>query len=298
MEAPLTLVIMAAGAARRYGGLKQLASVGPMRQALMEYSIFDAERSGFGKVVLVVRQEAVAAFREKFADRVAGKLDLQFAYQEPGAFVPDTYRGPERSKPWGTAHAVLCAKPSVPGSFAAINADDFYGPSAIQALGEYLRKTGTGDSAAMVGYQLQNTLSAHGTVNRGVCEAHDGWLSDIVERFEIARHDETAVCRDNGAEFSLAIDATVSMNLWGFHHAMLAELEQGFHDFLVGAPDPSIEFELPTFIKRLMYQDRLSVRVLPTNERWCGMTYQEDLPATQAHIAELVKEGVYPEQLW
>ncbi len=306
MIPPPTLVIMAAGAARRYGGLKQLAPVGPDGEALMEYSVYDALRAGFGKVVLVVRREFESAFREKFTDRAGKHIEVALSYQDSDAFVPQTYEPIERSKPWGTAHAVLCAKPAVPAAFAVMNADDFYGQGAIETIGGHLAGMPVSDTeegsqnAAMVGYALGNTLSDHGTVNRGVCEVDaSGCLKNIVERFEIARDGNAATCQDaTGNSLPLAIDTVVSMNLWGFSAGMLAQLEQGFCDFLATGPDASTEYELPTFVKQLMTSGAMSVRVLPTAEKWCGMTYQEDLPAAQSRIAQLVDRGVYPQKLW
>ena len=302
MSTAPTLVIMAAGAARRYGGLKQLAPVGPDGQAIMEYSIYDAVRAGFGKVVLVVRREFESTFCESFVDRARGRVDIAFAFQEPDAYVPAGLELPERPKPWGTAHAVLCAKPEVAGPMAVINADDFYGPSALAAIGEFLGSLETDDttSAAMVGYSLSNTLSDHGTVNRGVCEVGDaGQLLNVVERFEIGRAGDAAQFQDpdQGAQ-PLPLDTVVSMNLWGYPPAMLEMLEERFAKFLAAQPDASTEYELPTVTKQFMADGKLTVRVLPTDERWCGMTYQDDLPIAQARLDELVTAGVYPELLW
>lgn len=268
----------------------------------MEYSIYDAMRAGFGKVILVVRREFVESFWQKFVDRASSRIQIAFAYQDPDAFVPTEYDGPERSKPWGTAHAVLCAKPEVEGAFGVINADDFYGQGSLAAMGRFLASLAPSDQtiAAMVGYRLANTLSDHGTVNRGVCRADsDGWLSDIVETFEIAPTDGRATCRDAGGSIhSLPLDTTVSMNLWGFPAVMMEHLESGFASFLASSPDSSTEYELPTFTKHLINQHSLRVRVLATDDRWCGMTYQEDLPMAQARIAALVEEGIYPSKLW
>lgn len=292
---------MAAGAARRYGGLKQLAPVGPAGEAIMEYSIHDAKRAGFNKVVLVVRREFEPVFREKFVDRASASIDIAIVYQEPDAFVPLGYQGPERTKPWGTAHAVLCAKPEVAGPFAVINADDFYGQSAFAAIGDFLNTLAGSDtsSAAMVGYALDNTLSDHGTVNRGVCEVGSaGQLVNIVERFNIARANDAAQFEEQGIVHPLALDAVVSMNLWGYPAAMMDYLEGRFAQFLSAKPEPSKEFELPTVTKQLMADGALTVRVLPTSEQWCGMTYQEDLPIAQARVAELVAANVYPGSLW
>lgn len=296
-----TLVIMAAGAARRYGGLKQLAPVGPSGEAIMEYSIHDAQRAGFGKVVLVVRREFESAFREKFVDRASASIEIALTFQEPDAFVPAEYQGAERTKPWGTAHAVLCAKPEVTGPFAVINADDFYGQSAFAAIGEFLGSLAPSDSssAAMVGYALDNTLSDHGTVNRGVCEVDGvGQLVNIVERFNIGRANDAAQFELEGAPQPLPLDTVVSMNLWGYPTAMMDYLAERFDKFLAAKPDPAKEYELPTVTKQLMADGELTVRVLPTGEQWCGMTYQDDLPIAQARVAELVSTGVYPASLW
>lgn len=302
MEPAPTLVIMAAGAARRYGGLKQLAPVGPDGEAIMEYSIHDAAQAGFGKVVLVVREEFEPAFRDKFVDRVAGNIDIAFAHQEPQAYVPPGADLAAREKPWGTAHAVLCARTEVAGPFAVINADDFYGPTAIAAIGEFLADKAAGDSkaAAMVAYPLSNTLSDHGTVNRGICQVgDDGRLADIVERFKIARTEAGAEYDDPDAGVLALPDATVvSMNLWGFPLAMLDHLERRFTRFAEGKPDASTEFELPTEAKRLMAEGLLDIHVLSTDEKWCGMTYQEDLPIAQSRLAQLVEAGIYPNRLY
>lgn len=302
MSKSSTLVIMAAGAARRYGGLKQLAPVGPSGEAIMEYSIHDAIRAGFKKVVLVVREEFEATFREKFADRAANHVDISFAFQEPSAFVTPAYAASQRSKPWGTAHAVLCAKGQVDGCCAVINADDFYGQQAFSTLGQHLVNQTSHDStaAAMVGYTLANTLSDHGSVNRGVCRADsNGYLVDVIERFNIARAaGGAAYDLPTGERAPLSTDSIVSMNLWGYPPAMFDHLESRFANFLASRPDSSMEFELPTVTKQLMSDGLLKVKVLPTTEVWCGMTYQEDLPIAQQRLASLVDSGVYPEQLW
>jgi dTDP-glucose pyrophosphorylase len=267
----------------------------------MEYSIHDAKRAGFGKVVLVVRREFESAFREKFVDRASKSIDIALAFQEPDAFVPVGYQVTERTKPWGTAHAVLCAKPEVAGPFAVINADDFYGQSAFAAIGEFLGSLASNDSAsaAMVGYALDNTLSDHGTVNRGVCEVDGGGqLVNIVERFNIGRANGAAQFELEGTPHPLPLDTVVSMNLWGYPTSMMGYLAERFDTFLAAQPDPAKEYELPTVTKQLMADGALTVRVLPTTEQWCGMTYQDDLPIAQARVAELVLAGVYPASLW
>lgn len=297
---------MAAGAARRYGGLKQLAPVGPGGEAIMEYSIHDALAGGFGKVVLVVRREFEQQFRDKFVDKfldgASAAAPIDFAYQELESSVPERHLPVDRPKPWGTGHAVLCAKDLIDRPFAVINADDFYGPSALAEMGRFL--TGVTDSqpmtGAMIGYQLRNTLSDHGTVSRGVCEANpDGTLATIVERHSIARDGDDAVLEAaEGKSVSISGDAIVSMNLWGYPAGVFSELEQRFHAFLDSPREPTQEYEIPTVTRQMMDDGLMTVRVFETKERWCGMTYQEDLPIAQQRIAELVEAGNYPSKLW
>jgi NDP-sugar pyrophosphorylase family protein len=293
---------MAAGAARRYGGLKQLAPVGPSGEAIMEYSIHDALAGGFSKVVLVVRPEYEEAFREKFVNRASDRVEIAFAYQELETELPAKWRSCEREKPWGTAHAVLCASGVIDGPFAVINADDFYGPTALAQMGSFLAgvTAKTPMTGAMIGYELRNTLSDHGTVSRGVCETDtDGMLTHIVERHSIARRGDGGEFQPpNGAAQFLPGDTPVSMNLWGYPALMFAHLRERFSQFLDGPREASQEFEIPTVTKRLMDEGLMRVRVFKTSERWSGMTYQEDLPVVQERIASLVEEGVYPERLW
>lgn len=296
------LVIMAAGAARRYGGLKQLAPVGPGGQAIMEYSLHDALAGGFGKAVLVIRPEFEQAFRDKFVDQARGRMEIAFAYQELETSVPERWLPCEREKPWGTAHAVLCAREEVDGPFAVINADDFYGPTALAEMGSFLSSVTPTEpmTGAMIGYQLRNTLSDHGTVSRGVCE-HDaqGCLTQIVERHNIARQDDGGVMQGgDGQPVFVPGDTTVSMNLWGYPRELFLDLEQRFVEFLDGPREATQEYEIPTVTKRLMDEGRMQVQVFKTAERWCGMTYQDDLPVAQQRLTSLVAEGAYPENLW
>ncbi|MCA9241916.1 MAG: NTP transferase domain-containing protein [Planctomycetales bacterium] len=300
-EAPV-LLIMAAGAARRYGGLKQLAPVGPSGEAMMEYSIFDAVRAGFSKIVLVVRREFESAFRDTFVDRAIGKVDIEFVFQDLDTAVPPEKRPAERPKPWGTAHAVLCAQGEIQRPFAVINADDFYGPSALAAMGGFLAERCSADPmlGAMVGYQLANTLSENGTVSRGVCEVTpDGLLRNIVERHSIAPHGDHAQYETpEGDKAPLAADTVVSMNLWGYPAEVFTELDKRFQRFVAQQTEEVKEFEIPTVTRQMMEEGLIQVQVMKTDEQWCGMTYQEDLPIAQARLASLVEQGVYPRQLW
>lgn len=293
---------MAAGAARRYGGLKQLAPVGPGGEAIMEYSIADALAGGFGRVVLVIRKEFEQQFRDKFVDRARGAAPIDFAFQELESGVPAAHLPVEREKPWGTGHAVLCAKDLIDRPFAVINADDFYGPSALAEMGGFLQGVGGQQpmAGAMIGYQLRNTLSDHGTVSRGVCEVTpNGALSTITERHSIARAGDDAVYHAaEGEELRLSGDTTVSMNLWGYPAEVFGELEERFHAFLDSPREAKQEYEIPTVTRQIMDDGLMTVRVFKTAERWCGMTYQEDLPIAQQRIGSLVEEGKYPKQLW
>lgn len=296
------LLIMAAGAARRYGGLKQLAPVGPAGEAIMEYSLHDALAAGFSKAVLVIRPEFEGQFREKFVDRARQACEIAFAYQQLDSCVPERHKPVEREKPWGTGHAVLCARQHIDRPFAVINADDYYGPNAFEQMGKFLASIDAGQpmQAAMIGYELRNTLSAHGTVSRGVCETTpDGMLSGINERHSIAPEGDDAVYTDpDGGRHTLSGDTTVSMNLWGYPAEIFEPLGQRFEQFLDGPRQPSQEYEIPTVTRQLMDDKLLTVRVAKTDERWTGMTYQDDLPLAQERLASLVAKGAYPKALW
>lgn len=298
----LSLVIMAAGGGTRYGGLKQLAPVGPNGESIMEYSIFDAIRSGISRVVLVIRPEHREQIDDKFVRAVSRDHDIRYAYQELQRFVPPARLPVDRPKPWGTAHALLSARDEVEGPFAIINADDFYGPTAIATMVSFLSHPPQSDKlqAAMVGYPLRNTLSDFGAVSRGVCElgAADR-LRQVVERHKITRQGEGGwFVNEAGERQDLTGEEIVSMNLWGFPHEILEKFATRFNEFLDTNPDPQKEFEIPGNVQRWIDRGELDVTVLPTNEQWCGLTYQEDLPYVLARINALVAAGQYPEQLW
>ncbi len=299
---PLSLVIMAAGGGTRYGGLKQLAPVGPNGESIMEYSIFDALRAGVGRVVLVVRPEHREQFDAKFVEVVSQNYDIRYAYQELHRFVPAERLPVERPKPWGTAHALLSARDEVEGPFVIINADDFYGPTAISTMVEFLGNLPTSDRlpAAMVGYPVRNTLSDFGTVSRGVCElTESGKLRRVVERHKIMREGEGGWFADeSGQRHDLTGDEVVSMNLWGFPHEIMDRFAMRFEEFLASDPSPQTEFEIPGNVQRWIDAGELEVTVLRTAEQWCGLTYQDDLPYVLARINALVAAGKYPEQLW
>lgn len=298
------LIVMAAGIGSRYGGLKQIDPVGPQGEIIIDYSLHDALEAGFEKVVFILRREIEAAFREQVGGRIEARLSTEYVFQGlddlPGGFsVP-----PGRQKPWGTAHAVLCCREVVDGPFAVINADDFYGRSSFGVLAEYLRGAQDTPDAydyCMVGYVLEKTLTQHGDVARGVCSVDaEGYLEEIHERHKVKRlSDRVCYSEDDRTWIEIPEDSPVSMNMWGFTPSLFAELEARFPAFLREAgDDPKSEFLLPDVVSDLLAEARARVRVLPTQERWFGVTYPQDKAWVKAGIHELVEAGVYPSPLW
>ena len=274
----ISLVVMAAGMGSRFGGLKQLAPVGPNGQVILDYSVFDAKRAGFSKAVFIIKKAIEKDFREVVGKRIEKIIDVDYSFQEVDK-LPAGYSFPEREKPWGTGHAVLCAKEQVTTPFAVINADDFYGAHAFGTIGEYLQK---GGDTCMVGYHLGNTLTENGTVSRGVCEVEDGYLKGVCEH--------TALDKNS----PISMDATVSMNLWGFRPEIFGEIEQQFKGFLDNVTDKKKqEFYIPTVVDTIIKRDGAKVRVLPTDERWYGVTYKEDTESVREAIAKMTKAGLY-----
>ena len=301
-----TLVILAGGIGSRYGGLKQADPIGPNGELIIHYSVYDALKAGFGRVVFLIRRDIEAAFRERIGDEVARHTAVTYVFQDleniPAGFaIPG-----DRTKPWGTGHAVLCCKNAVQGNFAAINADDFYGATAFAALGDYLRTAADGPERydySMVGYVLRNTLSEHGHVARGVCQVDpDGYLTGIRERLHLEPSPEGIRDRmEDGSLVPFAADSTVSMNLWGFTPSFFGELEARFPLFLaqnVPAAPLKAEFLLPDIVGELVQEEKARVKVLPTDEKWFGVTYQADRPRVQAAVRELISQGRYPARLW
>ena len=299
-----TLIIMAAGMGSRFGGNKQITPVDDAGHIIIDFSIFDAARAGFGKVVCVIKPEMEADFRAAIGDRIARKVELSYAYQTLDR-LPAGFTIPEgRLKPWGTAHAVLCALDQVEGPFAVINADDFYGRGAFEAAAEFLTTPGDPNEHAMVGYRVENTLTENGTVSRGVC-ARDGagYLVSIDERTKIEPREGGAdFTEDGGATWTFIPAGTpVSMNLWAFRSGVLEAFPRMFEDFLkndVPKNPMKAEFYLPNVPKGLIAEGRGRVRLLKTNERWYGMTYREDAEKVRAAIRAMKDAGVYPEKLW
>ncbi len=302
MKRPV-LVVMAAGMGSRYGGLKQIDPVGPRGQIIMDYSIYDARRAGFETVVFIIKRENEALFRSAVGDRVSQKMEVRYAFQDLGD-LPAGYTVPEgRVKPWGTCHAVLSARQVLDGPFAVINADDCYGPTAFRLLFDYL--SGHPDGAvyeyAMAGYRLGNTVTEHGSVARGVCRMDGGgYLQEVVERTAIEKDGEGGRYLENGAWVHLPGDTVVSMNMWGFHQSFLQEAEVRLPAFLDAAlaKDPlKGEFYLPSLVSTLLQEGKARVKVLPSPDKWYGVTYREDKPAVQAALAAQTAAGVYPEEM-
>ncbi|MDR3133926.1 MAG: nucleotidyltransferase [Prevotellaceae bacterium] len=296
-----TLLLMAAGMGSRYGGLKQLDGVGPHDEVIMDYSVYDALRAGFGKVVFVVRRSFEKEF-EIFARRFGGNISCDIVLQEIEN-VPEGYSySPERTKPWGTNHAVMMAAPVIREPFAVLNADDYYGVDSFRILAAYLQSVAVEqDNYCMVGFQVENTLSETGGVSRGVCEVNDEQrLSGVVERHQIQRvNGQIRYIDDGNNAVILAGGTPVSMNMWGFTPGYFTHSERLFEDFLrANGHNPTAEFYIPYAVNELIQSRTATVRVLPTTSQWFGVTYREDRPAVVQRLAQLHRDGVYPEQLF
>ena len=294
-----TLVVLAAGMGSRYGGLKQVDPVGPSGEAILDYSVFDAIRGGFGKVVFIIRKDFEAEFKEKVGSKYEGMIPVDYCYQDLND-LPEPYKVPEgRTKPWGTAHATRSARSVVNEPFAVINADDFYGRDAFAKLGAFL-SAAKPMQFAMVGYKLELTLSENGSVARGVCDvADDGSLKSVIEMTKLVRAGDVAENREDEANPNkVPLDARVSMNLWGFTPELFTELERRFPLWLAenGAKEKS-EWYIPFVVDELIREGKASCKVLPTESSWFGVTYREDKPYVMAEIKKLVDAGEYPENL-
>ncbi len=297
-----TLLVLAAGMGSRYGSLKQMDGVGPNGEAIIDYSVYDAIRAGFGKVVFVIRHSFEADFKEVFnAERFGHKIEVEYVFQELD-YLPEGFTLPEgRVKPWGTNHAVMMAAKAINEPFAVINADDFYGRTAYATIGDYLRGlAGSEGRYCMVGYQVSKTLSENGTVSRGVCTVdEEGNLRGMVERTQIERVDGTIVFHDGGADEPLAEDTPVSMNLFGFTPDYFRHSEAYFKEFLPANIDNlKAEFFIPLMVNKVINEGTATMRVLKTTSDWFGVTYKEDKPMLMAKIEELIAAGEYPRNLW
>jgi NDP-sugar pyrophosphorylase family protein len=295
-----TLLILAAGMASRYGGMKQIESFGPSGETIMDYSIYDAIRAGFGKIVFIIREEFADNFKAIFEPKLEGKVETDYVYQHLKSFT-ESYPVPaERAKPWGTAHAVLCAKDAVREPFAVINADDFYGRDAFEKAYAFLTRECRPDTWSIIGYELLKTLSDNGTVNRGVCEVDaQGNLAAIAERLNISMQGGEIVCDDNAHPRVLSSASHVSMNFWCFHPSVFDYSQSLFNEFLAKhGQEPKSEFFIPIVADRFIREARGAIRVIPTSALWFGVTYKEDAPEVKKSIDALVARGEYPTALW
>lgn len=297
-----TLVVMAAGMGSRFGGLKQMTPVDPQGDSILHFSLYDAYRAGFGKVVFIIKKSIEEAFREKVLPGLDRYFEVACVNQEVD-FLPEGFTVPEgREKPWGTAHAVLCAKDEIPGPFAVINADDFYGRHAFETIAGFLSQHHEPGEYAMVGYLLRNAMTDNGYVARGVCETKDGFLTGVTERTHIEKRGNDAAYTEDGEHFvPLSGDTIVSMNLWGFSPMILEEIERRFPIFLREnlAKNPlKCEFYLPSVANAQIQENTATIRVLHTDETWYGVTYRADLASVQEAIAKMRAEGKYPEHLF
>ena len=290
------LVIMAAGMASRYGGSKQIEGMGPNGEILMEYSIYDAIRAGFTKVVFIIKPEMLDKMKEICGDRISKQVEVCYAFQDYTS-IPDSYEIPaERVKPFGTVHAVLCAKDCIDEPFAVINADDYYGVESFAQMYRFLTGEAGEGEAAMMGYRLKNTVSKNGTVTRGICRVADGRLTGVREVKKISLQEKGRIVNlDEGSLELLDPEASVSMNFWGFRKEVFEYMGKAFDQFLQAIPkgDITAEYLLPVFVDQMLQKRMLSVRVIPTKAIWFGVTYKEDRPSVMESLRRLHAEGIY-----
>lgn len=297
------LVVMAAGLGSRFGGIKQMASFGECGECIIDYSLFDAYRAGFRRVVFIVNEKIYDTFREKIGKNVESIMEVHYVIQRPetlpeGCFVPA-----DRVKPWGTGHAVMCCKDVIDAPFAAINGDDFYGRDAFQKIYDFLTSVTAPGQYAMVGFELKNTLSENGYVSRGVCTADEnGLLKNIVERTHIISSCDGPLFTEDGETYTrLSNDTPVSMNLWGFTAEFMQQLWDRFPAFWQNAMEANPlkgEYFLPFVVNDTMHDGQATAKLLHTSSKWYGVTYQEDLPSVKEAIGQMIKSGEYPSPLW
>lgn len=299
MNTNTTLVIMAAGMGSRYGGIKQIEPVGPSGEIILDYSIYDAVEAGFDKVVFIIRRDIEEAFREAIGDRIEKRVKVEYVFQNMED-LPGGYSVPAgRTKPWGTGQAILACKDVVNEPFAVINADDYYGKEGLKKVHEYLCNPAKSDKKfnfCMAGFEVGNTLSDNGTVTRGICQVKDGILTKIVETKEIGRGDNCATTPDG----NVPLNQPVSMNMWGLTPDIFPELEKRFVTFLgsIEGNEMKAEYLIPTIIGDTVEEGLADVHVLPTSDKWFGVTYKEDKALVVSSFGELVEQGVYKKKLW
>lgn len=295
----LTLLVLAAGIGSRYGGIKQIDGFGPHGETIMDYSLYDAIRAGFTKVVFIVREEILEAVKEKFETKVKDKIKVEFVIQSLDKLIPADLRNAERVKPWGTGHAVLCAEPAINEPFVVINADDFYGKDSFAAVADFFAKDNTG-AHAMVGYTLKNVLSEHGSVSRGVGDTDkDGNLTSVIERTTIVKEGNRIIAKEKDGDIELRADAPTSMNFWGFQPTVFPLASKMFQEFLKkNNENIKAEFFIPLIVNEMINTGKGKVKVVGGGNVWFGVTYKEDKEAVSAKIREMIAKGDYPEKLW
>ncbi len=295
-----TLLILAAGMASRYGSMKQIDGFGPNGETIIDYSIHDAIKAGFGKISFIIREEFLDSFKSIFEPKLAGKVATDYVFQSFDLKKYGIDKEVERAKPWGTAHAVLSAKNQINENFCVINADDYYGFEAFEKMVHFLNNEASGTNFSMIGYKIKNTLSENGSVSRGVCASNtQGNLTAINERTQVYFKGDGIVYEENGTEYPLNPETPVSMNFWGFTPAVFAVTEKLFVDFVNNNEhNPKAEFFIPLVADYLTQTGTANFKVIPTDEKWFGVTYKEDKEIVQNSISKLIASGVYPAKLW
>lgn len=295
----LTLLVLAAGIGSRYGGIKQIDGFGPHGETIMDYSLFDSVRAGFTKVVFIVREEILDIVKEKFLPKLKGKVEVEFVVQSLDKVVAPEFINPERVKPWGTGHAMLCARDVINEPFVVINADDFYGKESFTAIADFFEQDTLGEHA-MVGYTLKDVLSEHGSVSRGCGERDaDGFLQSVVERTTIVKEKGKIFSKEPGGDRELSPDVPTSMNFWGFHPSIFDFAGKEFERFLKeNHTNIKSEFYIPLIVNELVKQGAGKVQIISGSNNWFGVTYKEDKEEVSQKIKVLIAYGAYPEDLW
>ena len=296
-----TLLVLAAGMGTRYGGNKQLDEVGPSGETIIDYSIYDAIRAGFGKIVFVIRRDIEEQVKERFVDRLQGKIEVDYVFQEITNLPEGVKVAPDRQKPWGTSHAILVTKDKIKEPFGVINADDYYGVESFSILRDFLVDDKNPNNYCIVGYKLGNTLSDHGHVNRGVCMAGDDeLLRHIVETRQIEKtRDGATAPGPDGKPLHFTGNEIVSMNLWGFKPSCYDFLGKEFRNFINNyGMDLKSELDIPTSVDKFVKNGEITIKILMSNERWFGVTYREDKPFVVESIKKMIRKGIYPARIY
>jgi NDP-sugar pyrophosphorylase family protein len=299
-----TLLILAAGMASRYGSMKQIDGFGPNGETIIDYSIYDAIKAGFGKVCFIIKEEFAENFKTIFEPKLKGKIETDYVFQNFDLTKHGIERQVERLKPWGTAHAVLAAKDQINEPFCVINADDFYGYDSFKKMADFLIHNANDEHFALMGYQIDKTLSDYGSVSRGVCQVNqDGNMTTVTERtkvfFKTVNGEKKVFYEENGIETELPQNSRVSMNFWGFTPSVFKDSEELLKRFVEeNYQDPKSEFFIPLVADELIKGGKATFKVIPTASKWFGVTYKEDKPIVQESISDLIKSGVYPDRLW